>query len=108
MVHELTERVRLALISLPVDVFHYHAFKKKDRYIVWAEQAEGGSVEADDRKQEYSISGYIDFFTREENDPVVDMVSERLKSAEIAFSLNEVEYEEETKYIHYVWRFEVV
>ena len=65
-------------------------------------------MEADDRKQEYSISGYIDFFTREENDPVVDMVSERLKSAEIAFSLNEVEYEEETKYIHYIWRFEVV
>ena len=108
MVHELTERVRLALISLPGDVCHYHAFKKKDRYIVWAEQAEGGSVEADDRKQEYSISGYIDFFTREENDPVVDMVSERLKSAEIAFSLNSVQYEEETRYIHYEWLFEVV
>ena len=108
MVHELTERVRLALVSLPVDVFHYHAFKKKDRYIVWAEQAAGGSVAADDRKQDYSISGYIDFFTREEHDPVVDMVSKRLKSAGIAFSLNSVQYEEETRYIHYEWLFEVV
>lgn len=106
--HELTERVRQALVSLPVDVFHYHAFKKKDRYIVWAENAEGGSLEADDRKQEYSVSGYIDFFTRRENDPVVDMVAEALKSAEISFSLNEVEYEEETKYIHYIWEFEAV
>lgn len=106
--HELTERVRQALVALPVDVFHYHAFKKKDRYIVWAENAEGGSVEADDRKQEYSVSGYIDFFTRRENDPVVDMVAEALKSAEISFYLNSVQYEEETGYIHFEWLFEVI
>lgn len=106
--HELTERVRQALAPLPVDVFHYHAFKKKDRYIVWAENAEGGSVEADNGKQEYSVSGYIDFFTRRENDPVVNMVAEALKSAEISFSLNSVQYEEETGYIHFEWLFEVI
>lgn len=106
--HELTERVRQALVSLPVDVFHYHAFKKKDRYIVWAEENEGSSVEADNVTQEYSLSGYIDFFTRRENDPVVDMVPERLKSAEISFSLNSVQYEEETGYLHFEWMFEVV
>lgn len=106
--HELTERVKQALVSLPVDVFHYHAFKKKDRYIVWAENAEGGSVEADNGKQEYSVSGYIDFFTRRENDPVVNMVAEALKSAEISFSLNSVQYEEETGYIHFEWLFEVI
>lgn len=105
--HEKLEKVRLALASLPVDVSHYHAFKKKDRYIVWAEQEEGGSLEADNRKQEYSISGYIDFFTRRENDPVADMVAEALKSAEIAFSLNSVQYEEETGYLHFEWLFEV-
>lgn len=104
----MLERVRQALLPLPVDVFHYHAFKKKDRYVVWAEQAEGGSAAADDKKQEFSVSGYIDFFTRREDDPVVDMVTEALKEAEIAFYLNSVQYEEETGYIHFEWLFEVI
>lgn len=104
----MLERVKTALLTVSEDVYHHHAAKKPDRYIVWTERGEGGSVEADNRKQEQSVSGYIDYFTKMENDPNVALIQEALKSAEIAFSLDDVAYEEETKYIHYIWKFEVV
>lgn len=105
---EMLERVKAALLTVPVDVFHYYAMKKPDQYIVWAESSEGDSLEADNRKEGQSLEGYIDYFTRIDKDPNVEAIQEALKSAEIAFFLNDVQREEETKYIHYVWRFEVV
>lgn len=104
----MLERVKNALLLVTDEVFHYHAIKKTDRYIVWAESGESASVEADNRKQEQTVKGYIDYFTRTDKDPNVDAIQEALKSAEISFFLNSVQYEEETKYIHYAWQFEVV
>jgi len=105
---ELLERVKAALLMVPVAVFHYRAMKKPDQYIVWAERSDGSSLEADNRKQECSIEGYIDYFTRDDKDPHVALIQEALKSAEIAFFLNDVQYEEETGYLHYAWKFEVI
>lgn len=100
-------RVRDALLQVSVDVFHYNAFKKTDQYILWAESGEGDSFHADNRKQEQVIVGTIDYFTRTDFDPNLDAIQEALKSAEITFFLKSVQYEEETKYIHYEWEFEV-
>ena len=105
---EMLERVKEALLLVPVDVFHYYATKKPDQYIVWAESSEGDSVEADNRKEEQSLSGYIDYFTKSDKDKNVETIQKALKSAGIAFFLNDVQYEEEMGYIHYAWKFEVV
>lgn len=89
------------------NVSHYEAFKKPDKYIVWAEDSEGDSVEGDNRKINQSIQGTIDYFTKEDMDPKVDEIQNALINAEISFYLNSVQYEEETQYIHYEWIWEV-
>lgn len=94
-------------MSVTDNVFHYEALGGKDQYIVWAEDGEGTSVEADNQKINQSIQGTIDYFTKRENDVNVIAIQSALKATEISFYLNSVQYEDETKYIHYEWVFEV-
>lgn len=42
--------LRDALLEVIPDVFHYEAKGKPDKYIVWAEDGEADSLEADDQK----------------------------------------------------------
>lgn len=95
------------LLKVSKNVGHYEAFEKADQYIVWAEDAEGSSLEGDNKKLNQSIRGTIDYFTKEDMDPAVDRIQAELKAADISFYLNSVQYEEETQYIHYEWVFEV-
>ena len=93
------------------NVSHYEAMKKEDCYIVWAEDSEGDSVEADDGKVNQSIQGTIDYFTKKDMDENVDKIQEALSAARISFYLNSVQYESvyegNSDYIHYEWVFEV-
>lgn len=99
--------IRDTLLKVSDNVGHYEAVKKNNQYVVWAEDSEGSSVEADNRKTNQSIQGTIDYFTRTEFDPAVDEIQKALADAEISFYLNSVQCEEETKYIHYEWIWEV-
>lgn len=99
--------IRDTLLKVSDNVGHYEAVKKNDQYIVWAEDSEGNSVEGDNRKTNQSIQGTIDYFTRTEFDHMVDRIQEALRDAKISFYINSVQYEEETKYIHYEWVWEV-
>lgn len=99
--------LRDLLLTIGPPVFHYFADKQKGNYIVWAEDVEGNSLNADDRKEFQSLQGTIDYFTKTEFDPVVNQIQEKLDSADISWSLNSVQYEEETGYIHYEWLWEV-
>ena len=93
------------------NVSHYEEMHKTDKYIVWAEDSEGDSVEGDDRKLNQSIQGTIDYFTKEDMDENVERIQEALKAACISFYLNSVQYESvyegNSDYIHYEWVFEV-
>lgn len=95
------------LKTISDNVSHYEAFKKEDKYIVWAEDSEGSSVEGDDQKTNQSIQGTIDYFTKKDMDEKVDEIQAALTNACISFYLNSVQYEDETGYIHYEWVFEV-
>ena len=61
--------IRDALLEIIPDVFHYEAWAKPDKYIVWAEDTEADSLNADDRKEEQVLQGTIDYFTKTEYDP---------------------------------------
>lgn len=89
-------------------VFHYFASKQKGNYIVWAEEGEGSSESADDKKENQSLEGTIDYYTKTEFDPVIDLIQEKLNSADISWGLNSVQYEESTGYIHYEWVWELI
>lgn len=98
--------LRDALLEITQDVFHYEATHKPDKYIVWAEDTEAGFLNADDTKEEQVIQGTIDYFTKTEYDPNFKLIQAKLNSIDVAWSLNSVQYEEETKFIHYEWVFE--
>ena len=103
--------VRDLLKTITDNVWHYEAMDQPDKYIVWAEDSEGSSVEGDNKKINQSIRGTIDYFTKEEFDPNVDKIQEALKEGHISFYLNSVqdesEYDSGSGYIHYEWVFEV-
>ncbi|WP_186430884.1 hypothetical protein [Clostridium sp. BSD9I1] len=100
--------LRDLLLTVTQDTFHYHAHKKPDKYIVWAEDGEAGSNNADDNKVNQVIQGTIDYFTKMEFDPNFDLIQEKLNSINISWSLNSVQYEEDTGYIHYEWIWEMI
>lgn len=89
------------------NVSHYEAMNKTDKYIVWAEDSESSSLNTDNKKEIQAIQGTIDYFTKKDNDTVVNEIQEALKSEKVSFYLNSVQYEEETGYIHYEWVWEV-
>lgn len=101
-------KVKNALLEVPCNLFHYYAAKKPDKYIVWAESGEGGTLYANNQMEEQAIVGTIDYFTKTDFDQNIDAIQNALRSAEISFSLESVQYEEETEYIHYEWKFEVI
>lgn len=102
-----TAMIEQALRQVHVPVFHFYAFHKADRYVVWAEDGEGAELAADNQKVGQVLSGTIDFFTKTEQDPATEEIQRALADAEISYSLNSVQYEEETRYLHYEWRWEV-
>ena len=107
------DTVRQALIAATAsgydskNVFHYYAFDRTPPYIVWAEDNEYASVEADNHKVNQTIEGTIDLFTKNEEDPLIDGIQDALNNACISFRVNTVDYEEETEFIHWEWVWQV-
>lgn len=96
------------LLTIGSPVFHYSASGQAGNYIVWAEDGEGASSHADGQKTTQVILGTIDYFTKTEFDPVVQQIQEALNIPEgLAWSLNSVQHEKDTGYIHYEWIWEV-
>lgn len=100
--------IRDTLLTVSDKVFHYEALGITDKYIVWAEDTESSSLQSDNKKTQQAIQGTIDYYTTEEYDKMVDGIQGALNNAEISYRLNSVQYEDETKFIHYEWIFEVV
>ena len=93
-------------VANPVPVYHYvRPENVTKKYIVWAEDGEETSFDADNVKQEQKIHGTIDYFTQTEFDVVCDNIQNALNSAGIGFRLYSVQYEDDTKLIHYEWAF---
>ena len=81
----------------------------KSNYGVWHELGEKDSHSSDNKKQEQQIQGYLDYYTLVEYDPVIDMIQEALNNLNCGgWTLNSVQYEDETNLIHYEWYFTVV
>ncbi len=95
--------IKNALLTVTSNVGHYEVLKKTDQYIVWAEDGQADSLWADGKMQEQVITGTVDYFTKTEYDPNVVKIQAALNEAEISFRLNSIQYEEDTKLIHYEW-----
>ena len=96
------------LLTIGPPVLHYFASGQTGNYIVWAEDGEGSSVHADGQKIERTITGTLDYFTKAEDDPVKQQIEDTLDTDDgLAWSLNSVQYEQDTGYIHFEWAWEV-
>lgn len=71
-------------------------------YAVWAEDQRFDYL-ADDHHAEHGWQGTIDYFTKTEDDSQTTVIEQTLDSLPIGWTLNSVQYEEETGVIHYEW-----
>ena len=101
------ETLMNALLTVTEEVYHYTAPADSVRYIVWAEDNEVAALEADNYKAGQTIEGTIDLYTKDEDDSWIQSVPDALNTARIGWSLNSVQYEDETRFIHYEWLFRV-
>ena len=75
--------------------------------LIWAEDGEADSFNADNHKACQNITGTVDLFTKTEFDPLLDDVQTALEGLGVAWRLESVQYEDETNAIHYEWTWEV-
>lgn len=101
------ETVMDALLTVTENVGHYTAYDNSDRYIVWAEDGESAEFLADNSKPGNTIEGTIDYFTKTEDDENIGLIPQALNRAGVWWRLNSVQYEDETRFIHYEWLFRV-
>ena len=101
------QSLKTLLLTIGPPVFHYFASGQTDKYIIWAEDNQADAVWADGKMQEQVIEGTVDYFTKTENDPNVQKIQNALNNGQISWRLISVQYEEDTKYIHYEWAFQV-
>lgn len=103
----MLETVKNALVAVTAKTYHYTAPDNEAApYIVWAEDA-GIQLASNNAHGESGYQGTIDFYTKTENDPLMPAIVVSIENAGIAYYLNSVQYEEETRLIHYEWVFEV-
>lgn len=94
--------------ALPNKVSHYFRDNKTFPYCVWAEDGENASFSADNRKEEQSIHGTVDYFTQTEFDASVDVIQSTLQDIANNWSLVSVQYEDPQRVIHYEWEWTVL
>ena len=105
MIFMTLNNIKTALLTVTNNVFHFDATGATGNYIVWAEDGSADSVWADGRMKEQTITGTIDLFTKTEYDGAFKLIQDALDGIGISYRLNSIQYEIDTKYIHYeiVW-----
>lgn len=98
--------IKTALLTVTNNVYHFDATGAIGSYIVWSEDGQADSVWADGKMQNQVITGTIDYYTKTEYDANFNAIQEALNEIGISYRLNSIQYETDTKYIHYEFVFE--
>lgn len=99
------ERIIAAHTAVTDAVSHAQRLKS-DRYFVWMEDG-SNDLAADGRHAERAVTGVTDLYSKMEFDPWADALGESLSDYGISWSLQSVDYEEETGFYHWSWDWEV-
>ena len=102
MLQQKLRQIGEGLASLTANCTHYYRTNKFPA-IVWAESGEEYSFNSDNKKSEQRIIGTVDLFTKTEFDQLIDDVQTTLENLGLTWMLESVQYEDETKIIHYEW-----
>ena len=99
------ERIIAAHTAVTDSVSH-SARLASDRYFVWQEDGIN-DLAGDNGHVETAVTGTTDLYTKQEFDPWADALGESLSSYGISWTLDNVQYEEDTGFYHYEWLWEV-
>ena len=95
---------RLAATGYP---FAHYGFSTTAKELLgdYGVVSENGSEDfiANDIHLERGTTGTVDLFTRDDSDAPRNAIEAVLNAAECAWTLNTVQYEDDTGYIHYEW-----
>lgn len=100
--------IRDQLLTVSQNVYHYEKPERIElsEYIIWQEDGEGNSLQADNAKREQVVQFSVNLYTKKEYSPTIDALQNLLADSQISFTLVSVTFETETKYIHYEWQCE--
>lgn len=88
-------------------VYHYWRsdILKSTPFLVWTEKGERTEYEADDKKRLQYINLYFDYFTRDEFDPMIDIIQNVVNSSDVikVWTLSDAGYDPETNLVNYSW-----
>lgn len=101
------QQLGVAFAGVTKNCYHYFRPVKDVPCLIWAESGEENSFRSNNRKSEQNIIGTVDLFTKMEFDPLADAVQETLRDLGVTWSLQSVQYEDETALIHYEWNWGV-
>ena len=75
-------------------------------YGTWAEYGES-NLWAAGRMQELDMIGVVEYFTRDATGTPRKTIEAAFAAADVSWTLDNVGFEPESGYIHYIWTFEV-
>lgn len=101
------QEFRDLLLTVTDRVSHGEHFKDNGNYIVWQEVSKL-KLSADNASAESGYRVAVDYFTKDEYDPLLDKINDVLDCDSIAAAEPEIDFEPETGYTHYAWTCEVV
>ena len=99
------ERV-IAAHTAVTDAVSHGGRLKSERYFVWEEDG-GSDFVANGRHVEKGMTGITDLFTKIEFDPWGQALGAEFDAREIAWRLESVDFEPETGFWHWQWRWGV-
>jgi hypothetical protein len=108
MLQSKLRQIGTAFASLTQNCYHYYRPVKDMPCIIWAETGENNSFHSDNQKSEQRIVGTVDCFTKSEFDPLLDDIQQTFADLGLTWTLDAVQYETETKLIHYTWSWGVI
>lgn len=98
----------IAVHTAVTDAVSHGGRMKSSRYFTWQEDGTN-QFSANNKCQEKAVTGTTDLFTKKEFDPWVAAFEESINNeTDIAWSLNSIQFEEETGFWHYEWTWEVL
>lgn len=100
--HDKVAQAHLAVTSA---VSHQEKLKS-DRYFVWQEE-DADDLILNNRHCERKMIGTTDLFTKIEFDPWAEEIEKSFDDFGIGWELNSIQYEPETGFTHYEWRWRV-
>lgn len=95
----------IAAHTAVTDAVSHNERMKSNRYFVWGELG-ANDLAAGNVHAEQAVQGYTDLYTKQEFDPWKGQFEDALTAAGIPWSLNSVQYEDETGFTHYEWYWE--